>query len=66
MNNLDEIIKNQMISSYENNSTFRSQLTNLFNTHYLQNSKFHLMWLFFHLFSFAYPEEPSEEYKMET
>jgi hypothetical protein len=24
------------------------------------------MWLFFHSFSFAYPENPSEEYKMET
>jgi hypothetical protein len=66
MNILDETIKNHMISSYENNVTFRSQLTNLFNTHYLQNSKFHLMWLFFHSFSFAYPEEPTEEYKMET
>ena len=24
------------------------------------------MWLFFHSFSFAYPEIPSEEYKIET
>ena len=24
------------------------------------------MWLFFHSFSFAYPESPSEEYKIET
>ena len=63
---LDETIKNHMIFSYENNSAFRTQLTNIFNTHYLQNSKYHLMWLFFHSFSFAYPEEPSEEYKMET
>ena len=37
MDNLDEIIKNQMISSYENNSAFRTQLTNVFNTHYIQN-----------------------------
>jgi len=66
MDNLDEIIKNQMISSYENNLSFRTQLTNVFNTHYIQNSKFHLMWLFFHSFSFAYPDNPSEEYKIET
>jgi len=63
---LDEIIKNQMISSYENNAAFRNQLINTFNSHYIQNSKFHLMWLFFHSFSFAYPEEPSDEYKIET
>jgi len=63
---LDEIIKNQMISSYETNILFRTQLSNIFNTYYLQNSKFHLMWLFFHSFSFAYPEEPSDEYKIET
>jgi copper chaperone CopZ len=66
MDNLDEIIKNQMISSYENNSAFRTQLTNVFNTHYIQNIKYHIMWLFFHSFSFAYPESPSEEYKIET
>lgn len=66
MDNLDEIIKNQMISSFENNVLFRTQLTTVFNTHYTQNVKYHLMWLFFHSFSFAYPEEPSEEYKMET
>jgi hypothetical protein len=66
MDILDEIIKNQMISSYENNVAFRNQLLTTFNTHYIQNSKFHLMWLFFHSFSFAYPEEPSDEYKIET
>ena len=66
MDNLDEIIKNQMISSYENNAAFRNQLLNTFNTHYTQNIKYHLMWLFFHSFSFAYPESPSEEYKIET
>ena len=66
MDNLDEIIKNQMISSYENNSAFRTQLVNAFNTHYIQNIKYHIMWLFFHSFSFAYPESPSEEYKIET
>ena len=65
-NSLDEIIKNHMISSYESNISFKAQLINIFNTHYLQNSKFHLMWLLFHSFSFAYPEDPSEEYKMET
>ena len=64
--NLDKIIKNNMIFSYENNIAFRTQLTNAFNAHYLQNSRFHLMWLFLHSFSFAYPEEPSEEYKLET
>jgi hypothetical protein len=66
MDNLDEIIKNQMISSYENNAAFRNQLINIFNSHYIQNIKYHLMWLFFHSFSFAYPENPSEEYKIET
>ena len=66
MDDLDEIIKNQMISSFENNATFRNQLVNTFNSHYTQNIKYHLMWLFFHSFSFAYPESPSEEYKLET
>jgi hypothetical protein len=66
MDSLDEIIKNQIIFSYENNLTFRNQLVNIFNNHYIQNIKYHLMWLFFHSFSFAYPESPSEEYKMET
>jgi len=66
MDNLDEIIKNQMISSFENNAAFRNQLVNTFNSHYTQNIKYHLMWLFFHSFSFAYPESPSEEYKIET
>ena len=66
MDNLDKIIKKQMISSYENNAAFRNQLVNTFNSHYTQNIKYHLMWLFFHSFSFAYPEEPTDEYKMET
>jgi hypothetical protein len=66
MDNLDEIIKNQMIFSYENNAAFRNQLLNTFNTHYTQNIKYHLMWLFFHSFSFAYPDNPTEEYKIET
>jgi hypothetical protein len=66
MDNLDEIIKNQMIFSYENNLTFRNQLVTIFNNHYLQNIKYHLMWMFFHSFSFSYPDIPSEEYKMET
>ena len=63
---LDEIIKNQMISSYENNAAFRNQILNTFSNHYIQNIKYHIMWLFFHSFSFAYPESPSEEYKIET
>ena len=66
MDNLDEIMKNQMIFSFENNLSFRNQLSNVFNVYHLQNSKFHLMWLFFHSFSFAYPDIPSDEYKMET
>jgi hypothetical protein len=66
MDILDEIIKNQMISSFENNVAFRNQLLNTFNSHYTQNVKYHLMWLFFHSFSFAYPDNPSEEYKIET
>ena len=66
MDNLDEIIKNQMIFSYENNLTLRNQLVNIFNNHYIQNIKYHIMWLFFHSFSFAYPDIPSDEYKIET
>ena len=66
MDNLDEIIKNLMISSYENNVFFRNQILNTINGHYIQNIKYHHMWLFFHSFSFAYPEIPSEEYKIET
>ena len=66
MDNLDKTIKKQMISSYENNAAFRTQLVNAFNSHYIQNIKYHIMWLFFHSFSFAYPESPSEEYKIET
>jgi hypothetical protein len=66
MDNLDEIIKNHMIFSYENNAAFRNQLINAFNSHYIQNIKYHIIWLFFHSFSFAYPEIPSEEYKIET
>lgn len=65
-NNLDEIIKNQMILSFKNNTMFRYQLTNAFNTYYMQNIKYHIMWLFFHSFSFAYPDNPSDEYKIET
>jgi hypothetical protein len=65
-NNLDEIIKNQMILSFKNNTFFRFQLTNAFNTYYMQNIKYHIMWLFFHSFSFAYPDNPSDEYKIET
>ena len=37
MDNLDEIIKKQMVSSYENNAAFRTQLVNTFNTNYTQN-----------------------------
>lgn len=66
MDNLDKIIKNQMISSYESNMSFRTQLTNIFNNHYNQNIKYHVMWMFFHSFSFAYPDIPSDEYKIET
>jgi len=66
MENLDEIIKNRMIYSYENNVTFRNQLIHTFNTHYLQNIKYNVLWLFFHSFSFAYPDNPSDEYKIET
>ena len=65
METLDDILKNQMIVSYENNIMFRNQLINTFNNHYLQNIKYHLMWMFFHSFSFAYPDIPSDEYKIE-
>ena len=66
MDKLNDIVKSQMIFSYENNVAFRCQLLNLFNNHYTQNNKFHIMWIFFHSFSFAYPDNPSEEYKIET
>lgn len=66
MNSLDEIIKQQMIFSYENNISFRNQVSNIFNIHFNQNIKYHIIWLFFHSFSFAYPDNPSEEYKIET
>uniref|UniRef100_A0A6C0I2V4 thiol oxidase n=1 Tax=viral metagenome TaxID=1070528 RepID=A0A6C0I2V4_9ZZZZ len=66
MDKLDDIFKSQIISSYENNLAFRYQLLNLFNNHYTQNIKYHILWLFFHSFSFAYPDNPSEEYKIET
>jgi len=66
MDNLDGILKNNMISSYENNVAFRWQLFNIFNNHSMQNVRYHIMWLFFHSFSFAYPDNPSEEYKIET
>ena len=66
MNNLDNIIKNQMIFSYENNITFKNHIVHNFNSHYNQNIKYHIMWLFFHSFSFSYPDNPSEDYKIET
>jgi len=66
MNDLDKIIKNQMISSLQNNITFKHQLTNVFNSYYTQNIKYHVLWLFFHSFSFAYPDSPSDEFKIET
>lgn len=66
MDGLDDIIKNQMILSYQNNSSFRNQLIHTFNSYYTQNIRYHIMWLFFHSFSFAYPDNPSDEYKIET
>lgn len=33
--------------------------------YYLQTRKYHVMWLFFILFLFAYPDTPSDEYKIE-
>ena len=66
MDKLDDIVKSQMIFSYENNVAFRCQLLNTLNNHYTQNIKYHILWLFFHSFSFAYPDNPSEEYKIET
>jgi hypothetical protein len=63
--NMDDIIKNHMISSYGTNISFRNQLIHTFKLHYTQNVKYHILWLFFHSFSFAYPENPSEEYKIE-
>jgi hypothetical protein len=66
MDKLDDIFKSQIISSYETNVAFKYQLLNIFNSHYTQNIKYHILWLFFHSFSFAYPDNPSDEYKIET
>jgi len=66
MDNLDEILKNQMIMCFEQNNLIKTNITTILNNYYLQNTKYHIMWLFFHSFSFAYPDEPSEEYKIET
>jgi Erv1 / Alr family len=66
MDNLDSIIRNQMINSFEENISVKIQLNNSFANYYSQNIKYHIMWLFFHSFSFAYPDTPSEEYKIET
>ena len=66
MNNLDEIIKNQMILSFQHNASFRNQIVHTFNSYYTQNIRYHIMWLFFHSFSFSYPDNPSDEYKIET
>lgn len=66
MNNLEEIIKNQMILSFQNNMMLKNQLINLFNSQYTQNIRYHIMWLFLHSFSFSYPDNPNDEYKIET
>ena len=66
MDDLEEIIKKNFINSYSQNIQFTSNLKNVFKTYYSQNAKYHVLWLFLHSFSFAYPLEPSEEYKMET
>ena len=66
MSDLEEIIKQNFINSYSENMKFENNLKNIFKTYYSQNAKYHILWLFFHSFSFAYPLEPSEEYKLET
>jgi len=66
MDNLDDIIKNQMILSFQRNTTFKNQIIQIFNSYYTQNIRYHIMWLFLHSFSFAYPDNPSDEYKIET
>ena len=66
MSDLEQIIKNNLINSYSQNIQFTSNLKNVFKTYYSQNAKYHILWLFLHSFSFAYPLEPSEEYKIET
>jgi len=66
MSDLEEIIKQNFITSYSQNIQFTSNLKNVFKTYYSQNVKYHILWLFLHSFSFAYPLEPSEEYKLET
>jgi len=62
---IETILKNQFITSCEKNETIRNQIKNTFKSN-IQNIKYHILWLFFHSFSFAYPEFPSEEYKIET
>ena len=65
-NNLDQILKDTMIISFKQNILIKNNIMNIFKSYYTLNTKYHVMWLFFHSFSFAYPDEPSEEYKIET
>jgi hypothetical protein len=51
-----EIVKGFM-NSYTNNIQFSNLVANTFNRFYLQNVKYHLLWLFIH--SFAYIYDPS-------
>lgn len=65
-NNLEDVLTDQMILSIKNNYFIRNQLVKTINAHISQNAKYHLLWLFLHSFSFEYPINPSDEFKLET
>jgi hypothetical protein len=62
---INSILKESISTTSKQNITIYNNLVNLLNNHFSQNLKYHLLWLFFHSFSFAYPENPSDDYKME-
>lgn len=57
MDAIDTEIVQGFMNSYTNNIQFSNLVANTFNRWYLQNVKYHLLWLFIH--SFAYIYDPS-------
>jgi len=57
MDAIDTEIVQGFMNSYTNNIQFSNLVANTFNRFYLQNVKYHLLWLFIH--SFAYIYDPS-------
>lgn len=57
MDDIDKEIVKGFMNSYTNNIQFSNLVANTFNRFYLQNVKYHLLWLFIH--SFAYIYNPS-------